>query len=80
MSDPNQDIVHRLLHWAYTICTFNKAQVARDAAAEITRLRTELAAAKKRIDELENPIRNPLSSALELEEALRHMKQRGGGA
>lgn len=43
-------------------------------------LERELAAAKRRIEELEAPIRNPLSRALELEEALRHMKQRGGGA
>ena len=45
------DIVHRLLHWAYTICTFNKAQVARDAAAEIQRLRAELDAMRQQRDE-----------------------------
>lgn len=43
-------------------------------------LERELAAALRRIEELEAPIRNPLSRALELEKALRHMKQRGGGA
>jgi len=50
------------------------------ARETIERLRAELAAAKKRIEELEHPIRNPLSSALQLEEALRHEKKEGGGA
>ena len=48
-------------------------QRMRDASDAIDALR-------KRVAKLEAPIRNPLSRALELEEALRHMKQRGGGA
>lgn len=51
MSKQKADIVARLLDWAYTICTVNshvppssKAQMAKDAAAEITRLRIKLAA------------------------------------
>lgn len=48
MSETKADIVQRLLDWAATICTVNshvppssKAQMARDAAAEIRHLRDE---------------------------------------
>ena len=51
MSKPKADIVARLLDWAYTICTVNshvppssKAQMAREAAAEIKQLRIKVAA------------------------------------
>lgn len=51
MSKKESDIVTRLRDWAYTICTVNghvppssKAQMARDAAAEIERLRVKVAA------------------------------------
>lgn len=39
----------------------SEATNLRKAADEIKRLRAELAAAKRRIEELEAPIRNPLS-------------------
>jgi phage protein D len=55
---PKPDIVQRLLDWAQTICTVNdhvppssKAQMARDAAEEIKRLRAELAKATAERDE-----------------------------
>ena len=52
-----------------------------DAADEIERLRAELAAAKKRIAELEEALPRPtLSRCLQLEESLRHGKKEGGGA
>lgn len=58
MSKPKPDIVARLRDWASTICTVNshvppssKAQMAKDAADEIERLRAELAAAINARDE-----------------------------
>lgn len=59
------DIVQRLRDWAYTICTVNshvppssKAQMARDAADEIERLRADLAAAIKQRDEARENLRD----------------------
>jgi hypothetical protein len=48
--------------------------------AERDALRAELAAAKRRIEELEAPIRNPLSRALELEQALAAMRKENENA
>lgn len=58
MSKPKPDIVARLRDWASTICTVNshvplssKAQMAKDAAAEIERLRAELVAMREQRDD-----------------------------
>ena len=58
MREPKLDIVQRMLDWADTICTLNshvppssKTKMVREAAAEIERLRAELAAMREQRDE-----------------------------
>ena len=72
----DKDTVAEMLAWAVAAeSVYPLAMALRRYADDMKRLQAELAAAKDRIEELD-----PLSPALELEEALRHMKQEGGGA